>query len=79
MQQTVPPRRQSRPEVPPLTAGQVAQRAGCSRVTVWRAIDRGELEAYRLGARGTYRVRPEAVEAWLQPARTPAPTKENAR
>ena len=45
-------RRHPWPEAP-LTAGEAAQHAGCSRVTVWRAIDRGELEAFRLGARGT--------------------------
>jgi excisionase family DNA binding protein len=54
----------------PLTAQEAARRAGCSRATVWRAIDRGELEAFRLGARGFYRIRPEALENWMQPAHT---------
>jgi excisionase family DNA binding protein len=35
--------------------------------TVRRAIARGELEALTLGARGHYRIRPEAIEAFLRP------------
>ena len=59
-----------------MTAGEVALRAGCSRVTVWRAINDGELPAFRLGARGTFRVRPESLEEWLLPAtRTEEPTR----
>jgi excisionase family DNA binding protein len=34
---------------------------------VWRAIERGELPAFRLGEHGAYRIAPEELEAWLQP------------
>ncbi len=60
MQQTI------RPEAP-LSAPAVAQLLGCSRATVVRAIQRGELQAMRLGRHGTYRIRREAIDAWLQP------------
>jgi hypothetical protein len=38
---------------------------------VWRAIQAGELEALRLGRTGDFRIRPEALAAWLQPAHDP--------
>jgi excisionase family DNA binding protein len=55
----------------PYTAGAVAQLVGCHPVTVRRAIDRGELDAFRLGTRGTYRIRPEALNDWLRPVANP--------
>jgi excisionase family DNA binding protein len=41
--------------------------AGVHPTTVLRAIERGELAAVRLGANGHYRIRCEALEAWMQP------------
>lgn len=46
-----------------LTAQQVADGLGLSRKAVYRAIERGELAASK--PCGRLRVRPEAVEAWL--------------
>ena len=51
-----------------LTTGAVAQLASCHRTTILRAIERGELEAVRLGRHGSHRIRVESFEAWLQPA-----------
>jgi excisionase family DNA binding protein len=44
----------------------VAELCQVSTKTVLRAIRNGRLRAYRLGARGAYRVRPDDVEAWLR-------------
>ncbi|CAN5185449.1 hypothetical protein BH09ACT13_BH09ACT13_11960 [soil metagenome] len=50
------------------TTAAAARVASCGRATVWRAIQRGELEAIRLGRHGDYRIPAEALDAWLQPA-----------
>lgn len=50
-----------------LTTGAAAAAAGCSRATVLRAIERGELPAFRLGRHGDHRIEAEALEHWLQP------------
>jgi excisionase family DNA binding protein len=47
-----------------LSPEQVATACGLSRRAVYRAIDRGELRAFRLCSR--LRIRPEDVEAWVQ-------------
>jgi excisionase family DNA binding protein len=47
-----------------LTPADVAHRCGLSRKAVYRAIDRGELKAFRLCSR--LRIDPEAVDAWLE-------------
>ena len=49
------------------STGAAARVAGCHPVTVWRAMERGELAAVRLGAHGHYRVKPDELEAWPQP------------
>ena len=46
-----------------LTADEVACRCGLSRKAVYRAIERGELQAFRLCSR--LRIDPGAVDAWL--------------
>lgn len=51
-----------------LTASDVASRLGCNVFTVYRAINRGELEAVRLGENGTYRVTEDALARFLRPA-----------
>lgn len=45
---------------------QVAQRVQVSRRTVIRAINSGELEASQLAERGCWRIKPEAVDAWVE-------------
>jgi excisionase family DNA binding protein len=47
---------------------EVALRLHCSPVTVYRAISRGELEARRLGKRGSLRVTEQALDEFLRPA-----------
>ena len=42
----------------------VAELLSLDRKTVYRAIDRGELRAYRIGT--ALRVAPSAVEEWLE-------------
>lgn len=48
-----------------MTVDEVAQFCGVSAKTVRRAIERGELEAARLGGRAALRVRPEAIDEWF--------------
>lgn len=47
-----------------LSADDVARRCGLSRKAVYRAIERGELKAFRLCSR--LRIDPSAVDAWLE-------------
>jgi excisionase family DNA binding protein len=51
------------------SASDVARRLGISRMSVYRRIRSGELEAYRVGESGEYRITPEAVDELLRPAR----------
>jgi excisionase family DNA binding protein len=55
-----------------LTIDQVASLCQVSTKTVYRAIRRGALRASRLGAGGAYRVRPEAMERWIDACAEPA-------
>ena len=50
-----------------LTTGTAAELAACHRTTILRAIERGELEAVRLGQHGDHRIRAESFEQWLTP------------
>jgi excisionase family DNA binding protein len=47
-----------------------AQLAGVSRTHVWRLIQRGEVEALRIGENGPIRVDAEAFLRWLDTRRT---------
>ena len=47
-----------------LAPDDVAHQCGLSRKAVYRAIERGELRAFRLCSR--LRIRPEDVTAWLE-------------
>ena len=64
MQRTFPPGSARRF----LTTGTAAQLASCHRTTILRAIERGQLEAMRLGPTGAHRIPFESFEEWLQPA-----------
>ena len=55
-----------------LTIDQVASLCQVSTKTVYRAIRRGALRASRLGQGGAYRVRPEAMENWIDACAAPA-------
>ena len=49
----------------PMTVDEVALFCGVSAKTVRRAIERGDLDAARLGDHGAMRVRPEAIDEWF--------------
>jgi excisionase family DNA binding protein len=51
------------------TVSELAAELLVSRRTIYRAIERGELEAVRVGAHGRIRVPVEAVETLIRPAR----------
>jgi excisionase family DNA binding protein len=57
------------PDLDYLTVAQAAERLHCHERTIRRAIDRGALRAGRVrgvnAARGSYRIRPVDLEAWL--------------
>lgn len=63
-----------------LAPDEVAAHCGLSRKAVYRAIERGELRAFRLCSR--LRIRPEDLNAWLnahavgQPARDSRPARQ---
>jgi len=48
--------------------GTAARLVDCHPATVRRAIERGDLEAYRLGARGAWRITPDALHRWAHTA-----------
>ena len=48
-----------------MTVDEVALFCGVSTKTVRRAIERGDLDAARLGDHGALRVRPEAIDEWF--------------
>ena len=52
------------------TPEQIAQRTGLSRKAIYRAIDRGELTAYRLC--GRLRIHPNDEHAWIEQNRVNA-------
>lgn len=49
----------------PTTVDEVAVFCGVSSKTVRRAIERGDLDAARLGGHGALRIRPEAIDEWF--------------
>ena len=57
-----------------ITVGTVARLAGYHPATIGRALLRGDLEGYRAGRRGMFRIRPEALNEWLRPAHDPEET-----
>ena len=54
-----------------LSVGEVAERLGVHRATVYRYVHEGELPALRLGEDGPYRVRSDVLERWLVPVTPP--------
>ncbi|TCJ29812.1 DNA-binding protein [Microbacterium sp. PI-1] len=55
-----------------LSLTSAAARFDVSRKTIRRAIDRGELSAVRLGARGDLRVHVADLDRWARPVRNGA-------
>jgi excisionase family DNA binding protein len=52
------------------TVSEVAAELLVSRRTIYRAIERGELSAVRVGERGRIRVPVDALEELIRPVRT---------
>lgn len=50
---------------PPLTVREAAEFAGCHEHTVRRAIERGDLVAYRRQGSSVIQIRPEDFERWV--------------
>lgn len=50
-----------------LTTAAAARRCACHPTTITRAAAAGELEALRLGPRGSLRIPEGALEDWLRP------------
>lgn len=53
-----------------LTIGEVAAQLRCSRMSIYRLVRRGALEAIRVGSH--YRIRRQALEEFLQRGGTAA-------
>jgi len=51
-----------------MTVGTAARANGYHPATIRRALARGDLEGYRAGSRGMYRIPAGALDAWLRPA-----------
>jgi excisionase family DNA binding protein len=47
-----------------------ARLTGYSASQIRRALQRGDLEGYRAGARGRFQIPDDAIEQWIRPART---------
>ncbi len=64
---------------------EVAERCGLSRLAIYRAIERGELEASKLC--GKWRIRPSDLDAWIDanrsapqsPSTASAPRRQSGR
>ena len=50
-----------------LTVAEAAQYAGLSRDTIYTACERRELRQARVGGRRAIRLKPEWIDAWLEP------------
>ena len=46
---------------------EVAEREGCCYMTVWRAVNRGELKAKRRGPKSHWKVRASVADEWGHP------------
>ena len=53
---------------PTLTVGAASRITGYHPATIRRALLRGDLEGWRAGQRGMYRIPVSALEDWLRPA-----------
>jgi len=51
------------------TVDEVARELRVSRLTIYRAVQRGELAALRLGERGRLRIPSDALARYVRPAR----------
>ena len=51
-----------------LTVPEAARRLRLHRVSVYRAVQRGELQAFRVGTNGPLRISRAALDEYLRPA-----------
>ena len=51
-----------------ISVGAAARLTGLHPSTIRRALLRGDLDGYRAGKRGMYRIRPEAIAEWIRRA-----------
>jgi len=58
-----------------ISVGTAARLLNLNPSTIPRALQRGDLEGYRAGARGMYRIPRNALDDWLRPARNPEEPK----
>lgn len=49
-----------------LTVDQAATEAHRHRVTLWRALESGQLHGSQRGKRGRWLIRPECLDAWIE-------------
>lgn len=56
-----------------LTPAQVAEIAGRHLVTVWRALECGELHGHQAKRKGRWRIDSESVDAWVRGRDSRAP------
>jgi excisionase family DNA binding protein len=63
---TLPPVSTRRPST--ISVGAAARITGYHPATIRRALLRGDLEGYRAGTRGMYRIPAGALDDWLRPA-----------
>jgi excisionase family DNA binding protein len=54
-----------------ITVGTAARLTGYHPATIRRALMRGDLEGFRAGQRGMYRIPAGALDDWLRPAHNP--------
>jgi len=59
-----------------ITVGAAARITGFHPATVRRALLRGDLEGYRAGTRGMFRIPRQALETWIRPAHDPQETND---
>jgi excisionase family DNA binding protein len=53
-----------------LTVNEAAATLRCSRATLYALIRQNELPAFRMGPRGSLRLRVDAVERWMEEQET---------
>lgn len=63
---------------PWLTAPEAAARLRCSVKSIYRAVDRGQLRAARIGGRRALRFLPEWVDAYAVASSTPVESERSA-
>jgi excisionase family DNA binding protein len=61
-----------------ISVGAAARITGLHPATVRSALLRGDLEGYRAGTRGMFRIPRRALETWIRPAHNPEEANDDA-